>query len=280
MGLIYFLVGRNVEIIQEMGMDWSNYYQPLNTYKLRLFIVTQDTSSNGGRVISYFTKQNTTIIAEFTSLTPSCDKVLQLILNYLYCCHYIQNICDEVYKYNMEKATTANSQVHGVVTIAPDLHHADDRIKLTDQYEWPIRLRGTISSILEGSFDAWSQTSLGSITTHCKESHNQIQSIDLESSHTLFSDNNLLVLRLDGTDALTVKLCDTSSEVQMAQVPPWIQLDIDAQFDFKGWKMISAIVDDIDTIPEILTLTVQKKSNDDHVLVLRYEWGESIVQSN
>ena len=196
------------EVIQKMAFDVGGE---------NLLIVTQYPNSTF-RSIHYNISARTAEIAEH-STTPSCDQVLNLIHNSLYCCHYAVPGHCTVYGYIIdlqfsdllgESTPEVENGIFDWVTI---MHVGSDHVK------------GAIYQSADHSIKAWYATSMYDYTFYCQVSNYATN----EGLQTVYLNNDIghkymFLIGLDGA-TMSAHLCDMTSDAA-AVTQPWTALEI------------------------------------------------------
>ena len=201
-----------------------------------LLIVTQYDSSSG-RAIEHVIDSSSKMINNYSSMTPTCDLVLNLIYNILFCCHYMStndNCIIHCYVMNnLNMAADLTGQT------SPDVGLIFDWV--TVMYQGNSQWRGTMYTAANHSIQAWYVRNINDDTSfYCEYTTSHIYA-DFERPQSMYLDGDslhkyMIVMELDSA-SLSAHMCDMTSET-VDRIQPWTSLEINQSFSLeKGWTM-------------------------------------------
>ena len=216
-----------------MTFDYKN--MDGNSVKYLLIVTQYDSSS--GRTIEHVIDSSSNTMNSYNSMTPTCDLVLNLIYNILFCCHYMSNYGNcIIHRYVMNNLNMA-ADLTGQTS--PDVGLVFDWVTVT--YQGNSQWRGTMYTAANHSLQAWYVRNIYDDTSFYCEYTTSQNYADSEQPQTMYLDGDslhkyMIVMELDSV-SLSASVCDMTSET-VGRIQPWTSLEIDQSLSLeKGWNM-------------------------------------------
>ena len=185
-----------------------------------LYIVTH--FPDGTRKSIQYNTWGQTALSAVHTMDPSCDQVLNLLYNTLFCCHYTFNKNCTVYRYFIDQVEILN--LVGQAAMEVGGMGDFDWITIVHQRS-DLHLKGSIYQTSDHSINAWYATSMEDHTFYCQLPH-YVTNGHLKTTY-LDGDNMhkyMILMELDGA-TLSAHVCDMTSNTGIA-TKPWTNIDI------------------------------------------------------